>query len=300
MNGSESSRRKSTRGARRSAALFGYGARDDAMGPNRDAFALEPPRVVSVSFRLCTPTSPRPIFDVTASSRHSGRSSTPVRGMTRLRGLPREVLCRDYWYPVYAFIRRSGYQGNDTEDLTQDFFAHILTRPWFTGVHQSKGRFRSFLLISLSNFLRDRIDRKKALKRGGTYQHVPLNMGSADARYSEAYIAEAQATEIYELEWANVIVEATLTRLEGEYRLAGKEALYRHLKTFLTTEGDASVYAKVSETLRTSIGNVRVGVHRLRKEYGALLREEVARTVAGADDVDEEMRQLRAVLAARQ
>ena len=209
------------------------------------------------------------------------------------------MVCRDYWYPVYAYIRRSGYQGNDTEDLVQDFFAYILRKSWFNRVDQAKGKFRSFLLISLTNFLRDHLDHKKRLKRGWAYQHIPLDMGSAESHYAHTEVADAKPAELYEVEWANAIVDATLVRLESEYVQAGKEVLYRHLKTFLTTDGDTSRYGTIAEGLGTSVSNIKVGVHRLRKEYGSLLREEVAKTVAGPADVDGEMRHLRAVFAGR-
>lgn len=209
----------------------------------------------------------------------------------------REVLCRDYWYPVYAYIKRSGYQGNDAEDITQDFFAYILTRPWLDRVDQAKGKFRSFLLISLTNFLRDYLDHQRASKRAGTYQHVPLDMGSADARYPHTAMADVNQNTMYEVEWANAVVAATLARLENAYIRSGKSALYGQLKPFLSSEGDAARYSVISEDLGTSASNIRVGVHRLRKEYGKLLREEVARTVAGPEDLEGGMRYLRAVLA---
>ena len=218
-------------------------------------------------------------------------------GNNKAAQIAREALCRDYWYPLYAHIRRSDYHGNDAEDLAQDFFADILSRPWFERADESKGRFRAFLLTSLNNYLRDRHDHRNTEKRGGAFFFVPLDMGSAESRYSRGSVAAINPAEIYEVEWAAAIVETSLERLEKEYVLAGKETLYKAIKPYLTTPGDGTLYEATAKTLETSLSNIKVAVHRLRKDYGAILREEVARTIARPEDVEGEMRYMRALFA---
>ena len=209
----------------------------------------------------------------------------------------RERLCRDYWYPLYAYIKRLGHQGHDAEDLTQEFFAHILSGPWFERADRVKGKFRSFLFASLDNFLRDHFDGKMALKRGGAYQHIPLDLGSAESRYVQSASLRISPTAVYEVEWASALVDVAWKRVAAEYARAGKQVIFEHLKIFLTTSGDAGRHEAAAQVLGMSIDNVKVSIHRLRQRYGATLREEVARTVASHDDVAEEMRHLREVLA---
>ena len=206
----------------------------------------------------------------------------------------RERLCRDYWYPLYAYIKRLGYQGHDAEDLTQGFFVHILDGSWFEHADESKGKFRSFLFASLDNFLRDCLNGKMALKRGGTYQHIPLDLGSAESRYVQSASTRLHPAAVYDTEWAAVVVDTAWKRLEAEYGDTGKRAVFEQLRGFLATSGDANRHAAAARVLGLSVANVKVNIHRLRKRYGAILRDEVARTVARPEDVPEEMRHIRA------
>ena len=211
----------------------------------------------------------------------------------------RETLCRDYWYPVYVYIKRLGRQDFDAEDLTQEFFVHILGRSWFERADPARGRFRSFLLASLNHFLRDVFAGQQASKRGGGYQHVPLDLGSAESRYVLSMADRISPTEAYEVEWAANLVDAAWRRLEAEHIAAGKEDQFRALKVFLTVTGSQAGYEAAAEELGGTIESVKVGVHRLRKRYGIVLREEVARTVGTPEDVPVEMRHVRDALAQR-
>ncbi len=209
----------------------------------------------------------------------------------------RETLCRDYWYPVYAYVRRLGHQDFDAADLTQDFFAEILRKPWFEQANEKRGRFRSFLLASLNNFIRDKLDGKRTVKRGGKYQHIPLDLADARSRYAQLSSINVDPTETYEIVWATSVVDTAWKHLEAEYTEAGKSSHFVELKVFLTTEGTAASYDACAERLCLSAENVKVSVHRMRKRYGAILREEVVRTVVHPGDVQSEMLHVRDVFA---
>jgi RNA polymerase sigma factor (sigma-70 family) len=211
--------------------------------------------------------------------------------------LARSELCRRYWYPVYAHLRRVGHSGHDAEDLTQGFFAYILQRPWFAQVDRTKGKFRSFLLATLKNFLRDELDQRMAQKRGGRCQHIPLDASEGESRFLASLASKSDSQALYEVDWAAAVVDAALNRLEEEYSDSGKKPLFECLRIYLTTEGSAISYEAAGAALGISPEAVKVSAHRLRKRYGAILREEVARTV-DPDYVDEELGHLRSVIAA--
>ena len=219
------------------------------------------------------------------------------KGKQTAREQARETICREYWYPVYAYVKRLDRQGFEAEDLTQDFFAYILNKPWFERADQSRGRFRSFLLSSLDNFIRDRFDNLKAFKRGGAYQHVPLDLAKAESRYAQSVSSRVSPAEAYESEWAATIVDSAWKRLEAEYVTAGKQVEFGALKIYLTVTGQAAGYEITAKTLGFSVENVKVNVHRLRKRYGSILRQEVARTVVNPEDVGSEMRHIRDAFA---
>ena len=210
----------------------------------------------------------------------------------------REQLCCDYWYPVYAHLRRLGHQSCDAEDFTQEFFAHVLSRPWFARVDESQGKFRSFLLTSLNRFVQNHLDRRSAFKRGGRHVHVPLEISGAESRYTISQAGQGDATSVYEVEWAATVVATVLQRLADEYSAGGRPNHHQALKQFLTMDGDHAQYVAAAQKLETTVQNIKVCVHRIRKRYGLLLREEVARTVSSPGDVDDEMRHLRRVLVA--
>ena len=202
-------------------------------------------------------------------------------------------LYRVYCYPVYAFIRRRGYGRQDAQDLTQDFFVHLLEKSTLGRADPQRGRFRSFLLGALDHFLAHAAERARARKRGGDCQFVYLDDDAAENCYQLA--AQMTAEKIFETRWAAALIEAALVRLRGELQAAGKRRLFDAVQGFLLGGEDAS-YQQVADRLGLSVGAIKTTIHRMRSRYRALLREEVARTVATPAEVEEELRCLRAAL----
>lgn len=207
-----------------------------------------------------------------------------------------EVLCRTYYYPLYAYVRRRGHASHDAQDLTQEFFARLLRKPFLARVGPEKGRFRSFLLASMNHFLANEWDRAKAEKRGGKASFISLDEESAESRYAREDVLDQQAERMFESRWALVLLEAALGRLQTEASSAGKSALFEKLKGFLEAEPEPGEYARLAGELGWTSGAVAVAVHRLRGRYRELLVEEVAATVSGAEDIEDELRLLMAAL----
>jgi RNA polymerase sigma factor (sigma-70 family) len=200
-------------------------------------------------------------------------------------------LCRVYWYPLYAFLRRRGHTPHDAEDLTQEFFAQLLARQFLAKVDREKGKFRSFLLASLKNFLADERDRAKAQKRGGGRPTIPLDSLAAETRYQLEPADELTPEKLFEKQWALALLEQVLSRLHDEMAADGKAAMFEELKTALTG-GRSGTYATIAEKLGMTEGAVKVAAHRLRRCYRELLKEEIAQTVAGPEEVEDEIRYL--------
>jgi RNA polymerase sigma factor (sigma-70 family) len=198
-------------------------------------------------------------------------------------------LYRTYCYPVYAFIRRRGYDRPDAQDLTQDFFVHLLEKATLGRADAQRGRFRSFLLGALDHFLAHAAERAHARKRGGGCQLVHLDDEAAEHRYQLAAPEGMTAEKVFEARWAAALIDTTLARLRDELKSAGKERLLDALQGFLLGGEDAS-YRQTANALGLSLAAVKTTIHRLRGRYRALLREEVARTVATSSEVDEELR----------
>ncbi len=208
-----------------------------------------------------------------------------------------EKLCRTYWYPLYAHARRLGHSPQDAEDLTQEFFARLLRKDYLQAADRAKGRFRTFLLVALKRFLANEWDRMRAQKRGGGREVVPLNTTLAERLYAEQSVPVSSAEEAYERRWALTLVDQALGRLRAEYEQAGKLAEFECLKGFLTAERGTIPYGSVANELGVSEGAARVMVHRLRRRFREIFREEIAHTLADPRDLAEEMRHLLAVLA---
>jgi DNA-directed RNA polymerase specialized sigma24 family protein len=206
-----------------------------------------------------------------------------------------EELYRLYCYPVYAFIRRRGHGRQDAQDLTQDFFVHLLEKGTLGRADPERGRFRNFLLGALDYFLADATKRAGAGKRGGGCQWVFLDDDNAEDRYQIAAPEGLTAEKLFEAQWAGALLEATFARLRRELERQGKGNLFEALQGFLPGREEPS-YQQVAYGLNMSPGSLKTAVHRLRGRYGTLLREEVARTVAAPAEVDEELRYLRAAL----
>jgi RNA polymerase sigma factor (sigma-70 family) len=233
-----------------------------------------------------------PVFATTHWSvvLHAGRSDT-----TRARDALGK-LCQAYWFPIYAYVRRRGRSPHDAQDLTQEFFARLLEQNWVTRADPEKGRFRSFLLGALNHFLAKEWRKGQAQKRGGGVQIEPLD--AAETRYSNEAVAETTPEQQFDRKWAVTLLDAVLQRLSVEFERENKAKMFELLRPCLVGERDAQPYSALSDALGMSEGAVKVAVHRLRRRYRQLLREEVAQTVASADEVEAEMRYLVNVLGA--
>jgi DNA-directed RNA polymerase specialized sigma24 family protein len=208
-----------------------------------------------------------------------------------------ERLCRMYWYPLYAFLRRQGMTPHDAEDLTQSFFAHLFEKNALKTLGQEKGKFRSFLLAACTNFLRDERDRATAQKRGGGHQIVPLDAAKAEELYETEPASELDALKLFERRWAFTLLNAAIARLRGEYETTGKKELFDKMEPYLTREIDDRFYAEEAPGLKLTEGAARVALHRMRRRFGTLLRSEVAYTVSDPGHVEAELRQLLAAIA---
>jgi RNA polymerase sigma factor (sigma-70 family) len=211
-------------------------------------------------------------------------------------GAALENLCGKYWYPLYAYVRREGVSPHDAQDLTQAFFARFLEKNYLAQVDRTRGKFRSFLLASLKHFLANEWDRLRAQKRGGSVQIISLDEQAAESRYLLEPRDEASAEKIFERRWALTVLETVLTRLERECADAGKADQFRHLKDHMMAEASAP-QAELARRLDMTPGALKVAIHRLRKRYRALLREEIAQTVSTPAEVDAELRHLLTVIA---
>jgi len=203
-------------------------------------------------------------------------------------------LCRRYWYPLYAFVRRRGYGPEDAQDLTQGFFLDLLERKGLVQVDPLKGKFRSFLLASMQNYLSKQADRVRCLKRGGNLEFVPLDTESAENLYRFEPADHITAETIFDARWATTLLDEAMVQLGNEYAGQGKAATLQVLKPFLDPINSETVpsYEQVADQLQVSIGAVKTLIHRLRNKYAALLRQEVARTICDAAEVDEEIHAL--------
>ncbi len=209
-----------------------------------------------------------------------------------------EKLCRIYWWPLYGFVRRQGYSPEAAQDLTQDFFVMLLERRDLSAVRQEKGRLRSFFLASLKNFLSKANRRAKAIKRGGGQPLVPLEELLARERADLEPTDSLSAERIYERRWALSLLEQVLARLGDEYRAAGRQSLFDQLKQLLTEDTGAPSHAEIARALSMNENAVKQALHRLRRRYRFLVREEIAHTVAVPEDVEDEVRHFISVLQA--
>lgn len=207
-----------------------------------------------------------------------------------------ERLCRTYWWPLYGFVRRNGHKPEEAQDLTQGFFALLLERRDLDVVRQEKGRLRSYLLVSLKNFLAKAKRHELAVKRGEGRALVPLDELVAREHADLEPADNLTADKIYERRWALTLLEQVLTRLEREYQSAGNAKLFDCLKEFLSDEPGRPSQAEVAAELGITENAVKQAFHRLRQRYRQLLRDEIAQTVAVLGDVEDELRHFISVL----
>ncbi len=207
-----------------------------------------------------------------------------------------ETLCRTYWYPIYSYVRRRGYTPEDAQDLTQDFFAQLLRKNYAGRADRNKGRFRTFLLHALSEFLADQRERANALKRGGGQVFMSLDEEAPEDRYRQEVPDKLTPEKLFERRWARTVLDRALERLRSEFVAKGKKKDYEVLRTFEPGEQGALSYAEAALRLGVSESAVKSMIHRLRQRHGELVREEIAHTVPTAAEIDEELRYLVAVL----
>ena len=208
-------------------------------------------------------------------------------------------LCQTYWAPLYSFVRSRGYSVHDAQDLTQSFFAYLIERKVYARVDRQKGRFRSFLLASLKNFLADAFDRERTLKRGGGQDFLPLHEEQVEEAESlfQTHGAMSSEDQIFDRSWAEALVTAGLERLSADYKDESKEKLFNELRIFLTSGAEPPpAYAELAVRLDMTESTLRSHVTRLRARYREALRAEVRRTVETEAEVGEELHQLLRVL----
>ena len=206
------------------------------------------------------------------------------------------TLCESYWYPVYAFLRRRGLKAADAQDLTQGFFALLLEKDYVRAADRELGRFRTFLLTAVSRYLSKERERNRAQKRGGGNPAFSLDFDAGELRYQNEPADEWTPERLFERRWALTVLDRVLERLGQDYADQGKEELFSHLKVFLTGASGLPSYAELAEPLNLSEGAVKVAVHRLRRRYRELLRQEIAGTVSAPEDVADELNCLLAAL----
>jgi len=206
-------------------------------------------------------------------------------------------LCRTYWYPLYAFVRRKGNSPHDAQDLTQAFFARLLEKNYIAQADRERGRFRTYLLAALTHFLADEWDKARRLKRGGGREIISFDAASAEERYRLEPVDQLDAARLYERRWVTTLFDKVLARLEEEFRDSDKGELFDGLKSSLLAEESGSSYAQLGARLGLKEDAVKQAVHRMRRRYRELFREEIAQTVAGPGEVEDELMHLFTVLS---
>jgi RNA polymerase sigma-70 factor (ECF subfamily) len=203
-----------------------------------------------------------------------------------------EKLCRTYWYPLYAYVRRQGEDEESAKDLTQGFFARLLQKNYLAQVQREKGKFRTFLLTALKHFATDEWDKARAQKRGGGQPPISLDDTTCEHRYRLEPVDEMDAVKLYERRWALSLLEQARQRLKEEYDRAGKSDLYDHLKIYETGDRNGPPYAEVAVKVGLGESGVKSAVRSMRRRFQELVREEVANTVESPAEVDAEIRHL--------
>ena len=208
-----------------------------------------------------------------------------------------ERLCGTYWYPLYAYVRRCGHSPADAEDLTQEFFARLLEHHWIARADRELGRFRSFLLMAMKRFMAKEWAKAQTLKRGGGMRLVPLRFDTAETRYCREPADTSTPEQVYERQWALLLLEAVMKRLREDYAREGKGALFDVLQSSLVGSREAQPYAVLAAQLGMTEGAVRTAVCRLRERYRMQTKQEIGHTVASSAEIDGELRHLFRVLA---
>jgi RNA polymerase sigma factor (sigma-70 family) len=204
-------------------------------------------------------------------------------------------LCRDYWYPLYAYLRRRGYAAEEAQDLTQEFFARFLQKDYVCQADRQRGRFRTFLLSSLNHYLTNEWDKRNTVKRGGRYLFVSWEELGAEDHYAREPCHDLTPEKLYDRRWALALIDRTFKALRREYEVSGDLAMFDALEAQLVDHAETGPWAQVAVQLGLSEGAVKMRIHRLRRRFGEMLRAEVAETVGSPRELEEEMRYLFAV-----
>ncbi len=206
-------------------------------------------------------------------------------------------LCRIYWYPLYAFVRRKGYSAPDAEDVTQELFARLIGKAALGAANKDRGKLRTYLLTAINRLLTEQWRRQKAQKRGGDVTILSIEAEEAEKRYANEPRTEESPETIFDRRWAYALLGEVEKRLEQDYRKRGKEDLFRALKSRLGNESDDAIpYAEIAEQLGMKPSNIKVQMHRLRERFRQFVRQEVKETVSQESDADEELQHLFAAL----
>lgn len=205
-------------------------------------------------------------------------------------------LCQTYWFPLYAYVRRRGYNLHDAEDLTQGFFSRLLKFNSFADIHRERGKFRSFLIASMKHYLANEWDKASAQKRA-VDRAISLDTAKAEHRYLIEPIDKLTPETLFERQWALTLLETVIKRLNQEYEISGHGALFKHLLFAVTGNKNSVPYAKLAKDLRITEEALRVAVHRMRQRYRQVLREEISHTVTDESDVTAEIDYLRVILS---
>jgi RNA polymerase sigma factor (sigma-70 family) len=208
-----------------------------------------------------------------------------------------ETLCRSYWYPLYAFVRRRGCAPHDAEDLVQEFFRRLLEKRWLAPVAPEKGRLRTFLIVAMKRLMAQEWRRASAQRRGSGQPPLPLDTQSAESRYAIEETAQFAEEAVFDREWALTVIDLSLNRLREEFAAAGNPDRFEALKGCLTAARGTIDYASVAERLGTDEVTARVAVHRFRKRFREVFRNQILQTLPDGSDLDAEIRHLAAALA---
>lgn len=201
-------------------------------------------------------------------------------------------LCEDYWYPLYAYVRRRGYQPAEAQDLTQGFLTQVIEKGVIAAADQQRGRFRSFLLASLNHYVHHQWRHDQARKRGGSTHIISLDVDEGERRYHLEPADPVTPEKIYERRWAMTLLDKAIATLHHEYKQDEKEELFEVLKVYLGGRDSSVPYRDIAQQLDSTEGAVRVAVYRLRKRCRQCLLREIAQTVASDDDIQEELQHL--------
>jgi RNA polymerase sigma-70 factor (ECF subfamily) len=206
------------------------------------------------------------------------------------------ALFRAYWYPAYAFVRRSGHDPATAQDVVQEVFLALVSKEQLASVGPGRGRFRSYLLAAINHHLANEWNRRHSQKRGGGAPHVSLDSLVAEDLYSSEPIEQRTPEFLFDRRWALTLLDRASAALENEWKLAGKSDSFNRLQPYLAGDHDAPPYADTAAVLDSNEGAVRVAIHRLRRRYRELVRQEIAATVDSPGEIDDEIRYLMQIL----